>query len=245
MPPFDAMEYIWERLPKEKDGQTVRYLKGDIGYLYYNGFVDTKRFTYATWKDAFNPFQQGDGAYLLSKAQFLSLRIYRLQGTLTEPFDPYRLAEGPWANSRLKDLYDKAIRPSSEVKEEIFWNSVTALKKMGLVTANDELIVNEKVKKQIAYLIERFPSARRRLEKEVVRLRQEKDKVLSNAMRNRDASGFSIGISESEHKMEQFSKLQASQLEPEKKAPVDEVDYDDDEGIDIKSLRKPSGKFRG
>jgi hypothetical protein len=244
---FDPMEHIWERLPKERDGKTVRYLLGDIAYLYKNGFVDTKQHTYEQWKAALLPHQKTDGSYILTKEAFLSLRKYRLGGVEKEPFDPMKLAEGPWDEARVKALYHKAIKPSSEVPEEIFWNSIAALKRAGCVDETGRLIINEKAKNQITYLIERFPSARRRLEKEVSRLRQEKDQILIAAAKNRNASGFSIGITESEYQLNSFQKLQSSLSEDEQEKDIfeEDLDADEEEMPSIKDLRKPPSRVRG
>ncbi len=244
---FDAMEHIWDRLPKERDGKTVRYLLGDIAYLYKNGFVDTKLYTYEQWKAALLPYQKPDASYILSKDDFISLRKYRLAGVEKEPFDPMKIADGPWDDARVKALYHKAIKPSSEVPEDIFWNSIAALKRAGCIDEMGRLVINEKAKTQIGYLIERFPSARRRLEKEVSRLRKEKDQALMDAAKNRNTSGFSIGITESEYQLNSFQKLQSSLSEDEQEKDFykEDLNVDEEEMLSIKALRKPPSRMRG
>lgn len=234
------MEYIWEKVPKTAEG-FIHYLAGDVPYLYQNGFVDTNRFSYNEWKQAFKDCEQQDGTYLISKDKFLSLRRFRYGGPVFTPFDPYRVREGEWADEDLKKLFERSIKPSSGITEDIFWNSVKALKDAGSVQ-NGKLWVDASVKKQLAYLIERFPSPRRRLEKEVHRIREEREAQLREVAATRDGSIFVAGKLASETKLEEFKKLEtvaSTKAEfPSRKDPTEE-------GIDIKKLRKPGKKITG
>lgn len=234
----DPMEFIWDKVPKNKQG-CIHYLPGDIPYLYRNGFVDSTRYTYDKWKKAFEDCKQDDGSYIVNKNKFLSLRIFRYNGPVFEPFDSNRVREGEWTDEQLKKLYILSIKVSSTITEEIFWNSVSALKKQGLVK-NGNLLVNKAVKTQLSYLIERFPSPRRRLEKEVSRLRDERESQVRNTAKNRNASGYVIGKLSSEDKMEKFQKMQASGPQ---KATIPQPATS--ETIDLKKLKKPSGRISG
>lgn len=235
----DAMEYIWERVPKTKDG-LIHYLPGDLPYLYRNGFVDTQRVSYKEWKAAFDDCLQSDGAYLVSKEKFFSLRAYRYEGPVFKPFDPTKVREGEWVDTDLQKLFDLSIKPSSTIPEDVFWNSVKALKDQGF-TQNGNLLVNEAVKKQLAYLIERFPSPRRRLEKEVNRVREEREKEFRAVTDNRDSSAFVAGKFASEDKMEQFKNLEKKAAKAKPTLPQPKAA----EGVDIKKLRKPTRKITG
>jgi len=239
--PFDPMEYIWERLPKNKDGKTVKYLVGDIPYLYHNGFVDTLKFSYKQWETAFIPFKQTDGTYLLDKPSFFTLRIFRYNGPSHAAFDPAKLRDGAWPDNELEHLYQKSIRPSTSITKEIFWNSVKALKTAGFVNDKAELICNERVRKQLSYLLDKFPSPRRRLEKEVFRIKNARDAGTALQQKNRDASNFVIGKTQKESEMEQFQKLQSSQAAPQAQT----AHKTEGEALDLKSLRKPGGKVIG
>jgi hypothetical protein len=238
---IEPMEYIWERVPKTKEG-LIHYLPGDIPYLFANGFVDTTNFTYEQWKNAFEDCRQDDGSYLVSREKFMSLRKYRYEGPVFEPFDPHKVREGEWTDEDLQKLYDLSIQPSSGITREIYWNSINALKDQGL-EKNGRLIVNESVKKQLAYLIERFPSPRRRLEQEVHRLRQERENKYREVNKNRESSKFVSGKLASEEKISDFKNLQTKQ-KPSKKSPKKSAGtLKKDEGLSIKKLRKPSRKI--
>lgn len=247
-PKFDAMQYIWDRLPKEKDGKHVRYIKGDIPYLYYYGFVDTRKFTLQKWQQAFEPFKQADGSFMVSQAQFMSLRVYRYNEPVQEPFDPRKLRLGPWPHKEVEFLFEKSLKKCTVIPDNIFWNSVEALKKRGKVNDKGELIVDQEVQKQFAYLIDRFPTPRRNLEKEVARLRAEKEKVQSVHQKNRNATVFTVGQSERDHKMESFQKLQSSQSTPSPGRQTPAVPAQpaaEPEGVDLKSLRNTTSKPPG
>ncbi len=238
----DPMDYIWEKVPKTAAG-FIHYLSGDIPYLYQNGFVDTNRFSYKEWQQAFDDCKQADNSYLISKNKFLSLRRFRYEGPLFVPFDPYRVREGEWTDEDLKKLFERSIKPSSSITEDIFWNSVKALKDSGSLQ-NGKLLVDDTVKKQLAYLIERFPSPRRRLEKEVHRIREEREVELRKVSENRDSSVFVAGKLASETKLQEFKKLEtASPSGASSKS--DKPFKSSSEGIDIKKLRKPGRKITG
>lgn len=242
-PNFDAMEYIWERLPKEQDRQTVRYQPNDIPYLYHYGFVDTTKFTYLQWKQAFENFKQPDDTYLLNKKQFMSLRVFRYVATDYTPFDPHKLRLGVWPDKELDFLFEKSIKPSCHLPKEIYLNSIQSLKKSGNATPEGHLILNDAVIKQLQYLVEKFPTPRRRLEKEVTRLREEKEKIYQGHLSNRNESKFTIGETQSEHQFETLKKLESTHHIATSEEAVDEENL-----VDLKSLknkaRKPN-KFIG
>lgn len=241
---FDAMEYIWERLPKEKGGLLVRYIAGDIPYLYYYGFVDTKKYSMEEWKRAFEPFKQADGAFILTKPQFLALRVFRYNAPVKAPFEAHQLRPGPWPDKELKYLYDKSLAECTVLPENIFWNAVKALKARGKQDKAGNLVIDDEAKKQFGYLVDRFPTPRRNLEKEVVRLRQEKMAQQTIQNKNRNATVFTIGQSEKEYQVESLQKLQSSR-DTSTVAPSGSG-----ENVDLKSLQKqqkrpPTGKLMG
>lgn len=235
----DAMEYIWQKVPKTPEG-FIHYLPGDIPYLFENGFVDSTRFEFETWAQAFEDCRQPDGSYLVSHEKFISLRVFRYEGPVFKPFDPYRVREGEWLDDDLQKLYDLSIKPSSSIPEEVFWNSVKALKNQGFAKGGN-LVVNDNVKKQLAYLIERFPSPRRKLEIEVNRLREERDTQMQTATEARDKSLFVAGKSASEVKKEQFKNLETSKAPAKTKTPAKASGKI--ETFDIKKLKKPARKI--
>lgn len=238
---LDPMEYIWERIPKNKEGK-IHYLAGDIPYLYVHGFVDTERVSYKDWKQVFEDCKLADGTYIVDHAKFLSLRVYRYEGPTFEPFNPQKIREGEWTDDQLTKLYQLSIKPSSHVTEDIFWNSIKALKKQGL-EQNGNLLVDKRVKTQMSYLIERFPTPRRRLEKEVSRIRKSREETIRGSTKNRNQSSFTAGQMESEIQIEKFKELENKSAL--KTAPQHTKAPQEEETIDIKSLRRPSGKISG
>lgn len=242
LPDFDAMEYIWGRLPKQKDGKTIRYLPGDLPYLYNNGFVDCVKFTLDQWQRAFAVFRQQDGTYVLNKEQFMAMRVFRYTGPTHEVFDAMKIRPGTWLDEKLKILYNKSIKIASTIPEDIFWTSVKAMKKSGLVDAQGNLFIDDRVKTQINYLVDRFPSPRRRLEKEVARLRKERDAHLSSNQKNRDASGFIVGKTGKESQLEDLRKLQSSATSQNTSVrdTISQPVKTTGESLDLKSLRKGS-----
>lgn len=237
----DPMEYIWEKVPKTKEG-LIHYLPGDIPYLYKNGFVDATKYTYPQWKAAFDDVRQADGSYLVSQNKFMSLRRFRYVGPCYKPFDPQKVREGEWTDADLKKLYDLSIKPSSAIQEEVYWNSVKALKDMGL-KKNGNLIIDKTVKTQLAYLIERFPSPRRRLEKEVNRIREERETEYRAVTKNRDSSKFITGKLASETRMEKFKELETAAPASTSSPKVAAIKTAG--AIDIKKLKKPPKKISG
>lgn len=233
-----AMEYIWERVPKTKEG-LIHYLPGDIPYLYKNGFVDTQTFDYATWKKAFEDCKQKDDSYLINREKFMSLSRFRYVGPVFSPFDSNKLREGEWTDPQLKKLYDLSIKPSSGMSEDFFFNHVKTLKGHGFVK-NGNLVIDSKVKGYIGKLIEQNPSPRRLLETEVARIKNERDVQLKNANLNREKSQFVVGKGDLETKMDDFKKLESKNNPPPAKTKKTKT-----AGIDIKSLKKPSRKITG
>lgn len=234
----DPMEYIWERVPKNENGH-IHYLAGDIPYLYRNGFVDTTIYTYQQWKSAFSDCLQTDGTYIVAKDKFMSLRKYRYVGPVFSPFEAQKVREGEWTDEDLQKLFDLSIKPSSTITQDIFWNSVKALKDQGFIQ-NNHLFVNQAVKNQLNYLIERFPSPRRRLETEVQRIRSDREAQIMAANESRDTSLFVSGKTSGESRLDDFKKLQSS-------TSITDDPAIDPEGplLDIKSLKKPRGKING
>lgn len=238
----EAMEYIWERVPKQKDGLTIRYLKADLDYLYYNGFVDTRQFSIELWKKAFKNFEQEDGSFVLNKNQFMALRLFRYDGRSDEVFDPYKVQKGPWPDKSLQKLYDKSIYKASAISEETYWTFINEMKKKpGYLDANGHFIIDDHIIHELAVLLQNYPSPRRRLEIEVSRLREEKNKKLAGNAKNRDASGFTVGQSDREHKLDAYQKLKSSAHSVKQDPLIDPKK----ETIDIKQMRKPTPKFRG
>lgn len=235
----NKMEEIWEKLPKNKDGYTITYLKNDPVYLYHNGFVDTQAFTLEDWLAAFKPFDQ-DGKFVLDREQFLTLEKYRFKTGAQPSFDAMKLREGPWPDVELAYLWQTTLKHNTTVSFDVFERAVEALKKDGHVDKDGFLLVDESVKKQLKFFLDRFPSPRRKLEKEVDRIRKKRGDTMAANTKNREASNFVVGQTQLETQQDKLKSLESSADE----GPGD-LHTDESESIDIKSFKKPKGKFRG
>ena len=239
--PDNPMEYIWDRIPKQKDGKTIRYIKGDLEYLYTHGFVDSKKYKLEEWKQAFVPYQQKDEGYILNKEQFLALRMYRYNGPSDEVFNSFKIKDGPWTDKQLQLLYDRSIGVASNVTSETFWAYVNDLKQKGRVDENGSLIITPDVKLGFDALVKRYPSPRTILELEVRRLRKDREQKMAGNQKNINKSGFSVGQTQKENQLDALKALQAKATVKEETPLVDE----NTETIDLKSLRKPRGHIKG
>ena len=126
--PKKDMEYIWERIPKQKGDKTICYLKGDLAYLYHNGFVDTVNYKIEQWEAAFIPFQQKDGSYVLNKEEFLTLRKYRYNAKVYAPFDAFKIELGPWSDKALEGLYKFTISKATLIPHDAYWKAINLIK---------------------------------------------------------------------------------------------------------------------
>lgn len=239
-----SMEFIWNRIPKQKDGKTIRYLKGDVGYLYYHGFVDTLKYKLTDWEKAFAPFKQPDGSFVLGKDEFMLLTKFRFTNTTYRMFDPSKIEEGPWPDKALKGFYLKTISRATTIPENVYWDAINKLKKAGQVDKDGHFIIDANFKKLIFQLVIRYPSPRAILEAEVKRLKRERDENAGLSQKNRDASGFSVGQTAKEAQIDELKKLQGT-ASPSAQATTQ--NFNSKETLDLKSLRKKNieGKFKG
>ena len=242
-----SMEYILDRIPKQKDGKTIRYLKGDVAYLYYHGFVNTLHYKLAEWEKAFAPFKQPDGSYVLGKDEFMLLTKFRYLNTTYKPFDPSKIEEGPWPDKALKGFYLRTISRATTIPENIYWDAINKLKKAGQVDKSGNFIVDANFKKFILRLIVKYPSPRTILECEVQRIKRERDEKMGLSQKNRDASGFSVGQTAKEAQIEELQRLQSTASASSTQTITAQVDQTKEKTVDVKSLRKknPEGKFKG
>jgi hypothetical protein len=239
--PAETMEYIWDNIPKRKDGKTIAYSHADLQYLYFEGFVNTRLFAIETWIKAFKPFKKKT-EYILDKKQFISIRKFRYNGPCDEMFDVYKLRDGAWSDEELQLLYNRSIRQACELTEKLYWNCIDGCKQEKKTNEKGELIVDADVKKGIAYIIARFPSPRTRLEFKVKQMRTEGAQVTEASEAEKGKSKFAAGSTAVQTTMASLQKLQGSQApaKPEKKPQQNK-----EEEIDIKKLRKPKGKVFG
>ncbi|MBU0505698.1 hypothetical protein KJ708_06880 [bacterium] len=240
--PQEAMIYIWNKMPKCNDGKNIRYIPGDLKYLYEHGFVDSRRYTVDEWLHAFIPFKQADDTYLLTQKEFITLHVYR-DFTPVINFDARALKDGPWSDKALQGLYEKYIVPVSNLKKTSFWTFVNSLKESKNTDQNGQLLFNKHSKNSLNNLIAEYPSPRKKLEREAQRIKYVKQKQVESRINNRDKSDFSVGENITETTKTSLEHLESIHCEPKPKSLKNEEPTADQ--IDVKSLRKPGGKVFG
>jgi hypothetical protein len=240
--PQEAMLYIWNKMPKCNDGLNIRYIPGDLKYLYENGFVDSRRYTVEEWLKAFTPFKQANDTYLLTKKHFIALHVYR-DFTPVVNFDARALKDGPWSDKALQALYRKYIVPVSDLKKMSFWTYINSLKESGHTDKKGELLFNKHSKSSLNNLIAEYPSPRKKLEREAKRIKYVKQKQIEKRVNNRDKSDFSVGENITETTKTSLEHLESIHTDPKPQTMKNEEPTEDQ--IDVKSLRKPGGKVFG
>lgn len=240
---YNSMEHIWEKIPKQKDGQTIRYIAADLDYLYFHGFVNSRLFSLKQWKTALGHFKQDDGSYVLNKEQFLALAPFRYTGPSHEVFDVNKLPEGPWTKDDLKKLYDESVAVASDITEKMYWTLIDSFRdNPDNMDQDGNLYLNNTVKAGLFVAIEQFPSPRRRLEQEVDRLREQRSKDLSANQVQRDKSGFNVGSTKQEDTLDALKKFEGKGAASK---TAEQTTVSSEEELDLKKLRKPTGKFYG
>ncbi len=163
----EVMEYIWDKMKKNKDG-TITFKDADVAYLYIHGFVDTKKHSLENWQQAFESFKDKDGDFSLSKERFLSLAPFRYNGPVGKIFDASKIREGSWSDEELKLLFEKSISKVSRINEKIFWTYIKKHKKSGSKDKKGNFIMDRNAKSALREFVEQFPSAQRLLEKKIL-----------------------------------------------------------------------------
>ena len=202
----DPMEYIWDKLPKEKDlngNDYIEYVTTDLPYLYENGFVDTQKYTLDEWLIAIIAFKNDEtGTYQLNREQFLSLRVFRYDGQLRAPFEPMRIREGNWTEEELWKLFVLSIKPSSTLSDQQFAGMIESAKKKGLFV-NGQFRVDRPFKVRLNQIVQENPSPLRKLELRVAERRREQD----SSTLKKESSKFTVGKTKAETTSKAFADL--------------------------------------
>ncbi len=229
-----AMEYIWERVPKNAEG-LIQYSQADVDYLYYHGFVDIKRFSLKKWQEAVLPYRTSQGGYLFNKKQFLAMRYYRPIENVTPAFDATTLDEGYYTLEQMEEIYVDFIAPSSILKQDVYMSFIRELMNRGWKDESNHFRLDLASQSGLNILIENFASPQRRLQKEVARIKNERQSKQGDP----NYTGFSVGKSTIESQHDSYNKLKGT-----KSVDVNAV-LDEATAVSLKNLRKPSGKLRG
>lgn len=234
------MDKLWDKLPKNKDGTTVTYWAQDIPYLYAHGFVDTQNHTLEAWQNAFLPYKKPDGTFVLNKAQFLTLDVYRYKEPVGEPFEPQKLREGVWPDYELALLWESTLKRHSSISFEEFELFINEFKHQGQTDKTGSLVVNQAFKKALQDVLDIHPSPKHILAKEVKKIRQKNSQNLAEKSKKRESSLFTTGQTLEEHRFKELKNLEGASTQH-----ASSTQKTNTPEIDVKSLKKPSPKLRG
>lgn len=157
------MQFIWDSLQKEPDGDHVRYSIDFIDFLWDYGFVDTNAHPRKTWRAAFDLYRQPDGTYFLNRQEFVALEKYRYRGEIRIPFDALRINEGQYTDEGFQELVDASIAPSVALGTEELQRLVQDLK-TEFRQPNGLVLIRRPAKLKMKQWIDERPSPLRRLE---------------------------------------------------------------------------------
>lgn len=170
---------IWKKSPKEAtpppplSGEYVRYWHTDLHYLYYTGFVDTKRFKIEEWEAAFSDCKQEDGTYYISQEKFLGLSKFKFLGVVKNPLDPMKIREGWYDMKVWHNYWMTSLLPSTTLTEELVTQGEKAALSQGLIV-NGRIYIDQAAKLRIKQILEQYPSPTRLREISVHEIIEEK-----------------------------------------------------------------------
>ena len=244
----NIMELIWDNLPKMKDGVRVKFTEGDLELIWWNGFVDTVRFSLKAWTDAFEPHKQPNKTYILTKADFLEKDHLRYDGEIRIPFDPILINEGMYTEEGLQELIDQSIAPSCVKTKKELQEFFEAFKNK---YSDGKLIrIEMSGKREIAKLLFDHPSPLRRLELMF-------DAMFSQEVINAVAQNMDFSASPDQAARVQVSAFStlpsnrseklAKELKSIERARKERASTTSsgDEGIEIKKVKKSRKGFKG
>lgn len=172
------MESLWDQMRRGRvkmpADSVVFEGDHDLIYLYNVGFVDTDKYSQQTWLNAFRESRKANGAYHLTKKQWLDKTKYRYNELVVPPFNPLRLREGEWTVEDLKKLAKQKIIPETIITYEQYLKGLEEAKQKGLIK-DGIMVVTREWKLKLLELLNQHPSPKRRRALMVEQLRRKEE----------------------------------------------------------------------
>lgn len=171
-----VMRWIWDQMHRSDvklaPDQLIFEGEHDLAYLYNCGFVDTDRYSYDKWLNAFRPHLQKDGSYRLSLEEWLSKTPYRYFGPIEAPFDPMTMREGEWTLEDYKAYCKQHILPEITLTYGDFLQGLEQAKQNGTITGQ-VLQINRAEKEKLVALMDQYATPKRRRARDAEQTRQQ------------------------------------------------------------------------
>ncbi|OGQ30565.1 MAG: hypothetical protein A3B79_05545 [Deltaproteobacteria bacterium RIFCSPHIGHO2_02_FULL_50_15] len=171
-----AMEHIWKTVAKtDKDGQEFIHYTGiaELNFLYFTGFVDTRKYTLEEWQKAFLDARLPNGTYKVKKEQWMAKKHFRYNGPVDKPFKPLEdLEEREYAEAEITNILKNKIIPSTSVDEKTILGYIGHYKSRGLIV-DGRMKMDKTTKRDIHNLLEMYPSPLRVLQVNVQKVREQ------------------------------------------------------------------------
>lgn len=229
-----TFEQIFEKVAKKdaSGNRVIHYASDDdLIFIYASGFVDAEKYSLQQWIEAFADSQQKDGTYQVTYKQWMAKEPFYYTGPVREPFDPMKIPEKEFTEEEFVDLWRQCIIPSSQSTEEKIPQVLSDLKKQG-VLKDGKILVDEGVKKQLAYFLLAYPSPLRVLEIKVQQMMQGEVATTGSETLDAMASGYVRGPSKTQTTKDRLSTLLGGHAKPA--APAKKAD----EELSVKDLQK-------
>lgn len=194
-PSEQQMHSIWNRVSRlAKDGKKYIVFKTahDLAYLYASGFVDSKKFTYQNWMDAFAASKLKEGSYLVTYDQWMEKAKYHYHGPVGEPFDPMQLEDRLYAEKEFIEILKKKVIPETIFDESQVGSFTNNLKAQGRFV-NGQVNIDKEAKKFMLQFMNTYPSPMRVLRIQVQRMSKAKKGAIGAAQSQAQKSGFAVG----------------------------------------------------
>ncbi len=231
---MDQLLDTWNRVSKPaKDGKRFITFKSvqDLMFLYATGFVDTQKYSFEQWLNAFATSRQSDGSYLLTQAQWLEKKKFHYTGPIHPPFDPMSLEEREYTEQEITKLLTQDLIPATSFDKSYVPQVINNLKAQGRFV-NGRFKIDTNVKKYLTEVIKQYPSPLRVLQVTVHKLLKAKKGDVASAKEELQKSNFYAGAS-----AQQIASSRLSSMVGATKS-ASSSDSPEGTGISLKDLQK-------
>ncbi|QQR80567.1 MAG: hypothetical protein IPJ69_14980 [Deltaproteobacteria bacterium] len=230
---MDQILDTWNKVSKPtKDGKRFITFKSvqDLMFLYATGFVDTQKYSFEQWLNAFTSSRQSNGSYLVSKEQWLEKKKYHYSGPVNPPFDPMTIEEKEYTEQEITKLLTQDLIPATSFDKSYVPQVINNLKAQGRLI-NGKFKIDQNVKKYLTEVIKQYPSPLRVLQVTVHKLLKAKKGDVASAKEELQKSSFFAGASAQQIASSRLSNMVGN---AKTTAPIPE----EGAGISLKDLRK-------